>query len=231
VKKILQLSILGLFLFGFSLQAQADWQSDLEGQFDIVSTFDELQNWRGINDLHGYDHNKDHQPKKLDGSPSIWDMYDDWSYLDPDRDWIGEHGGNLVWRGTGKSLRMDLNPDDNKLRKGPSRFGLYYGSNTPNVADGYATSGLANSGYNELYLFYMVKLPANMFPTETGDIWPTEYKWWGYHKFATISTAFTDINHINGASDPRGTGCRWEYGCGFYLMLLNNAGVDVQGNI
>jgi hypothetical protein len=124
---------------------------------------------------------------------------------------------------------MDLNPDDYALRKGPSRFGLYYGSNEVNKADGYATSGLANSGYNELYLFYMVKLPNNMFPTEGGGIWPDKYKYWSYHKFATISTAFTDIDHINGVADREGTGCRWEYGCGFYLMGLKTCGSKCSG--
>jgi len=200
------------------------WQGDLEAHFDIVSTFDELQSWRGINNLRGYDHNQSHQPKKINGSPSIWNFYDEWSSENPNVNWIDNHGAAKVWRGVGKSLRMDLLPDHRGL-VGPQRFGLYFGSSQSGVADGYAAHGLANSGYNEMYVFYMVKMPNNMFPTMHGGIWPNdEYKWWSYHKFATFCTSFTDPNHINGAASPEGTGCRWEYGCSDYLLGFSQCG-------
>ena len=195
------------------------WQDDLEAKFDIVETFDQLQDWRGRDNLRGYDVNKEKMPVKLDGSASMWDVYDDWSNANPAADWIKNHGSGNTWNGSGKSLRMDLSQDVNAGKLGPSRFGLYFGSDTPGVANAYATSGLSNSGYNDIYYFFMVKFPSNAFPTENGDIWPNDtYKWWGYHKFTTMSTAFTDIEHINGAAGREDTGCRWEYGCGFYLM-------------
>ncbi len=217
------LLILAVFaFFGTTFQVKADWQQTLGSQFDIVETFDQLQDWRGINNLRGYDTDKSHMPVKIDGTPSMWDVYDEWFFTDTNTDWIANHGAENVWKGHGKSLRMHLGSSSSvsdSIPRGPSRFGLYFGSDTPGQANAYATSGLANSGYNDVYVFYMIKMSPKIFPTINGGLWPNDgYKWWGYHKFFTIGTAFTNVDHINGASDRRGTGCRYEYGCSDYLL-------------
>ena len=46
----------------------ATWQETLEQTFDIVETFDELQDWKGST-LNGQDYLKENQVKKSDGSP------------------------------------------------------------------------------------------------------------------------------------------------------------------
>lgn len=196
------------------------WQETLEQQFDIVETFDQLQDWRGVSGLRGYDYDKNNMPKKLDGSASIWDFYDDWSYADPAEDWIKFHGADKVWRGSGKSLHIQLDGSSTEPLVGPSRFGLYFGSGTPGQVDGYATSGLASSGYKNIYYFYMVKISKNMFPTLSGGLWPEDgYKWWSYHKFATMSAGFLDVDSPAGAG-----GCRVEYGCSYVLTELKLCG-------
>ncbi len=215
--------ILGLFCI--ALPTQADWQSDLEGQFDIVETFDNLQDWRGQDNQKGADYNKAHMPTRLDGSASMWDFYDEWfDGVDSDVDWIKNYPGNVWHTPTGKSLQIHLAPTSGAAAsdpspRGPSKFGMYLGSDTANVANGYSTSGLANSGYNDVHYFYMIKMNTKTFPTTSGNIWPTDdYAYWAYHKFATMGTAFTDAHHINGAIDTEGTGCRWEYGCSDFLL-------------
>jgi hypothetical protein len=164
-------------------------------------------------------------PTKLDGSASMWDFYDEWfDGADPNTDWIKNYPGNVWHTPAGKSLQIHLAPTNgaassDPLPRGPSKFGMYLGSDVSGVANAYATSGLANSGYNDVYYFYMIKMNPKTFPTTNGNIWPTDdYAYWAYHKFATFGTAFTDAHHINGAIDSEGTGCRWEYGCSDYLL-------------
>ncbi len=168
----------------------ADWQSNLEAQFDIVETFDNLQNWRGVNGLHGSDYNKSHTPVKLDNSPSMWDFYDEWTYEDPAEDWIKFHGTDKVWRGTGKSLALDLSQNSNHIPAGPSRFGLYFGSATDDIADAYSTSGTKDSGYNNIYMFWMIKMPHNHFPRNDNG----EPVYYGYYKLFALCAGFIDAN-------------------------------------
>jgi hypothetical protein len=136
----------GVVIFiSFFQTVNADWQEDLETQFDIVETFDGLQDWRGVNDLYGYDTNKSHMPKKIDGSNFIWDFHDEWFYVDNNVDWIKFHGVDKVRQGVGKSLRMHLGKTGSASTsdpnpRGSSHSGLYFGSDTPNQADGYAPS-------------------------------------------------------------------------------------------
>ncbi|EKD58455.1 MAG: hypothetical protein ACD_56C00119G0002 [uncultured bacterium] len=70
-----------LFLFAIfvtlSNSTQADWQQELETNFDIVETFDNLQDWSAnglfpssATDVRAYDPSL--LPKKLDGSNSRW---------------------------------------------------------------------------------------------------------------------------------------------------------------
>lgn len=186
-----------ILILGFCLvvyPAFADWQSDLESNFEVVETFDQLDDWRGANSINGYDFIQSNMPVKTVGSSvSMWNFYSDWTSGDSSTDWIKNHGTANVWQGTGKSLIMDLTQNAT-TPVGPSRLGVYFGSSSEDTVDEYASTGLGNSGLKEIYYFYMVKLPNNMFPTDPGtDIWPNEdYKWWSYHKFAVMSAGFID---------------------------------------
>jgi len=166
-------------ILALPVQAVADWQSDLEGAgFDIVETFDQLNDWSGTSTGVGYYFNN-LPTKSADNSASIWNMYYYQSSTDSTYDWIANHGAANVWQGTGKSLRLDLSQQGTVDHKGPSRFGLYF-----TLGDGYATSGTIDSGYDDIYIFYMVKMPYNHFPyrDESGNF--TGY--WSYYKFNTL---------------------------------------------
>ncbi len=190
-----------IFCLSPSLALSQTWQEILERQFDIVETFDQLQDWRG-RVIRGYDYDKNNMPKKLDGSDSMWDLYDYWSFAATETDWIKDHGPDKVWRGTGKSLMLDLSQNAAAPRKGPSRFGLYFGSSQDGVADAYATSGTKDSGYTDFYYFYMVKFPSNHFPRDASG----QFVYYGYYKFNTYDCGF-----IN-ASTPFNPAARVEYG-------------------
>lgn len=74
-KKYIKLKIFSLIvplsLFCVAKSSSADWQSDLEGQFDIVETFDQLQDWNGMKTEASY--GLQDRPKLLDGSYStLW---------------------------------------------------------------------------------------------------------------------------------------------------------------
>jgi len=96
--------VMMLMLFITPVFAQQTWQQRLEQNFDIVETFDPLQDWSGGTDYH-YDAGT--MPKKADGSPSIWTYYtNDVPAVDS---WIKDHGTNYNWGGNGKSLCINYN--------------------------------------------------------------------------------------------------------------------------
>ncbi len=127
------------------------WQETLENPFDIVETFDNLQEWTGSNVY--YSHDPAEMPKELDGSPSNWDLfsYQPGSPPSPVGPWIGDHGPEYTWGGNGKSLVIDYHKP---AGYGPSRLGMYVGDGTP------------DSGYKKIYVFFMVKFHSGFFPLE-----------------------------------------------------------------
>ena len=158
---------------------------NVEWGFDFVETFDNLRDWLPSNPGNGNVTDQSKMPKRSDGSDSAWTYYSFWGNSDGSK-WIDNFGTDNVWQGTGKSARIDLGNT-----KGPSRFGLYYGD------------GSADSGYTEVYIFYMVRIPMNIFPTSctsdcynsyaggTGRYSQSEYDRYGYHaweawKFNTV---------------------------------------------
>jgi len=154
-KRTTQLLIIGIVYLLLINQAQADWQSDLEIQFDIVETFDQLQDWHGdgANGAYEIERYPDDFPKKLDGSPSMWKWYSYYQDQPVLGEWIGNHGTGNAWQGT-KSLRMNISHRD---KNGPSRLGTYFGD------------GTRESGYSSVYVFYMVKIHKNQWPTSIVD--------------------------------------------------------------
>jgi len=183
-------------VLGFQKNANAQtWQETLEPHFDIVETFDNLQDWHGTHAGGEYNdyYNPEDMPKYLDGSDSRWCMYSNWGDFDPDElDWIGDFGTGTHMGQTGKSAITDISNT-----RGPSRLGLCFGN------------GSCNSGYSDLHIFYMVKISRKQWPTrcelngedvscsgtygstgiyEEGEPWA----WIGGWKFNTLGTGFND---------------------------------------
>ncbi len=155
---------------------------NVEWDFDFVETFDGLQDWVRTEGRVGNVDDVSKMPKLLDGNDSAWGYYSMWgdSRMPPDN-WIGSFGDNRVWRGT-KSAAIDIG----ESAAGPSRLGFYMGE-----------------GYDEFYLFFMVNIPKNEFPTScvtsegvpsscqaaaTGVYTPdTPYAWYSSWKFTTFN--------------------------------------------
>jgi len=158
--------LLTLLLLAIPKQAQATWQETLEGYFDIVDTFDELQDWTGSkrSTVDGYSYDPNDIPKKLDGSASNWDLYAYWSTNEPTDNWIGYHGAEYTWGGKGKSLVLQ-HPDPydterNAVKIYPDRMGMYLGTGSP------------KSGYKKLHIFFMVKFHQGYFPMTSDTDFP-----------------------------------------------------------
>ncbi len=157
---------------------------NVDWDFDFVETFDGLQDWVRTEGSIGNTEDVSKMPKLLNGSDSAWGYYSMWGddRIPPDN-WIGSHDyeHNLVWRGT-KSVAIDIGDS----AYGPSRFGLYMGE-----------------GYDEFYLFFMVNIPKNEFPTSciTAEGAPSScqasaigvytpnktYAWYSSWKFTTFN--------------------------------------------
>jgi hypothetical protein len=150
---------------------------NIEWDFDFVETFDGLDDWVRTEGRIGNTDDVSKMPKLLNGSDSAWGYYSMWgdSRLPPDN-WIGAFGDNRVWRGS-KSVAIDIG----ETAAGPSRLGFFMGD-----------------GYDEFYLFFMVNIPKNEFPTSclggscqagaTGVYTPGEdYTWYSSWKFTTFN--------------------------------------------
>ncbi|HBO16745.1 MAG: hypothetical protein UR69_C0001G0290 [Candidatus Moranbacteria bacterium GW2011_GWE2_35_2-] len=150
-----------IFIFGMfvanNAQAQV-WQETLESNFDIAESFDQLEDWKGLWANGGIGNIVGEIPKYLDGTNSLWNYYSDWCPEDPATNWIDDFGeGNRIGD-SGKSLIIDMGcGGENGEVKGPSRFGMYFGN------------GTKESGYEDISLFFMTKLPKNMWPTHCID--------------------------------------------------------------
>ena len=113
-------------------------------------------------------------PKLENGDNSAWNYFSAWDDEIPSQNWIGAHGDNRVWRGS-KSLCIDIGGS-----KGPSRFGL-----------------MMEDGYEDFYLFFMVNIPKNEWPTsceggscQNGSMGTytkgENYIWWSSWKFGNF---------------------------------------------
>lgn len=168
------LTIITILLLS-SISYSQTWQSQLEQHFDIVETFDQLQDWHttlGGSPLGDVVTISD-MPKKLNGSPSIWEYYSYWGSVPGSQRpaWIKFHGTDKVWKATGKSVCIDYGGSGN----GPSRFAFSIG-NSP------------DAGYDECYLFYLIRVNKEFFPRNG-----TTFKWFGYFKTLQIDAGFRDV--------------------------------------
>lgn len=150
--RIAGLILSGALLATPSLVSAFGPQSSTKAQewgFDFVEEFDGLRDWNqsalGRIGNQYEDDNLARMPKLANGSTSAWGFFSSWDIDVSTHPWIGSaSGGRQVWRGT-KSAAIDLGDTGN----GPSRLGLHFGGD----------------GYKDFSLFYMVWIPANMFPT------------------------------------------------------------------
>ena len=180
--------------------ARADWEATLKSHFDIVDTFANDQDFTGTLSNPG-DVYTGSMPVKTGGAASIWNYYSVWGTL-PVSNWIANHGSdsigynqlsNGVPSSTGKSMVIDL-----FNTKGPSRMGAYFG-----------TPGNGSSGYSDIYVFFRIKAPPNLWPTscaggdctaappaDTGTYTAGQpYAYLGSWKFFNMATGWIDSRH------------------------------------
>ncbi|WP_092385489.1 hypothetical protein [Halopseudomonas salegens] len=131
---------------------QSSNKAELWG-FDFVEEFDGLEDWDQSECIwyHNQCGNRyddrfpELMPQLADGGKGPWGYFSVWNTNASAEPWIGPASGDRqVWRGT-KSATIDIG----KSNRGPSRLGLYF----------------ANGGYRDFRVFYMVWIPANMYPT------------------------------------------------------------------
>lgn len=200
------LSAFFLTVFVCGISWAGTWQEQLEENFDIAETFNGLQDWYGtkyspddsIKEIFS-DNHPDDFPKKVDGTPSVWGYYS--KANDPsggEKYWIGNFGKETYFGAEGKSAVIDLS----NIR-GPSRLGTYFGN------------GESNSGYEEIYIFYMIKVTSNQWPTQCekdgkpykcqGDVplgiyeHGQDYAFWASWKFNSIGSGFNSPRNWNGS--------------------------------
>ncbi len=180
----------------------SEWQQSLEQKFDVVETFDDIDDWlvhSGTGDVY-IELNPGDFPTKNNGTaPSMWCYYSRWSdTLSPAGQlWIGDFGAGTRWGSGGKSAVIDLSNTE-----GPSRIGVYFGD------------GSDDSGYSEIYVFYMTKISASQWPTQcvkdgadvgcmsAGGTGVYEagknYSYWSGWKFSDIGTGWNSCQKWNG---------------------------------
>jgi hypothetical protein len=193
------------FLLFFLLPAHADWESDLNSHFDIVETFDNLQDWFGSDSDMGDISNPAAMPRKSDGAQSIFNYYSDWISGSNGSKWIGDFGAGTKITTIGKSLRMSVKGGD----YGPSRMGGYFGD------------GKASSGYKNLYFFYRAYFPVGYFPSALI-----------YEKLLNLGHGFTASLAWNGLSgfdcNNDGESCRMPYGISSFVPQAEWSGPEFR---
>jgi len=208
------------------IPANADntsWQLALEQHFDIVETFDQLQDWNPAYS-RGTITDQNKMPKKIDGTLSIWKGYSYWPTVASPSAWIKNHGTSNVWSGTGKSLILDMDQNDTNANLGPSRLKTYFGGPTADSISPYSSAGIEESGYRgDVYIFEMIKLPTNIFPAqEISNSYGTRNKYYSYFKFHVLATGKTNISDCTeGRPD-----C--EYGASNIHTMLTNSNSGYQ---
>ena len=224
--KKITLFLISAFFFFFANQVQADWQGDLEAQFDIVSTFDELQDWHGTRaggDVTYETNHPEDLPQLKTGGKGIWGMYSQY-YDGPSQvkeEWIGNHHGE-VWSGT-KSAAINYGSlycasEDHDAEKGygPGRLGMYIGDGTP------------TSGYRKIHVFFMMKFPMGYWTLKDQSEWADqnirEYKYPPIVKMFDCVTGFDSVeNYHEHSCQPN---ISHEYGTNFSIFNTGGGGAS-----
>lgn len=168
-----------------------EWQALLEERFDVVSTFDDLNDWgptvtsRYV-DIQRY---PEAFPRKtIGGGTSIWQFYSDGEKdIKSHEHSIKSHAPENLWRGEGKSMSIDYRNGEDGISYGPSRMGFKLPAKPEKGWKGNSPS----DGYDEVYVFYMTKWFSDFFKHDaSGSI--------TYHRFLKtlyISSGFKTVRH------------------------------------
>lgn len=174
--------------------ALADWQSDLEAQFDYVETFDDNTGaWKGdattaskvtsattdpctlINDASQF--------SEFSGNSIEWSFYYLPNTLVGSDNWIDDFGTDYRWTSGNagnatnhRSFRIDYGPTY-RGQRGASEIGFKVGT-------------APSDGYSEVYMFFMQKYPSNTFIVDSSG----NLEWHGFQKEVVISAGFKDVN-------------------------------------
>ncbi|UFS69144.1 Ig-like domain-containing protein [Geomonas sp. RF6] len=301
--------VAGLALLFASTEGKAaTWQETLDSKFDIVDTFDELQDWTPGGQWYSGAGcatcpSNSSLPKKIDGSKSIWQLWntkglsfqftpgsgtfaigdvvtggtsgatatvrrvwnlDGKSYIQITYDntargtskfvagerissgsktgtnlqWplmIGNHGAAYTWRGTGKSLVLDIGDNDNLKATDPTMAGL--GVQRLGTYFGDGTNG--KSGYKKVYVFFMMKVSPTFFNKclDPG----TTCVAGGYDatkviKAFDLCSGFTGVSEWGTAADRALVDASWayrvpEYGMNYSLFNFIGGGLSNPQNL
>lgn len=194
--------------------ADINWQGLLEEHFDVVSTFDDLEDWGRTVDttycnIQSY---PDAFPKKKDGSPSIWQYY---THGNRDNSWIKNHGAENVWRGVGKSMAMDYGYGVDGVGYGPSRMGFRLPKNT---VKGWKGDDPADGYHDEVHLFFMTRWFADFF-RRVGNDFETHL----FLKTLDISAGFRTVYNWGTQEE-----FDWVENAGGYPQGLHEYGLNAQ---
>lgn len=289
MKKTIKFSmyLTGLFalLLNIAVAHAETWQQTLKSKFDIVDTFDELQDWDG-NQRVDYTYGTTYAPKKLDGTASMWTYFTPsqkaLEYTSPSGlfvkgdiitgnvsgatgvverlvtengktylqlkspftktftvdeiirnqvgvsakfialpKWIGNHGADYVWGGTGKSLIINYND----FSGGIAGFG------TPRLGTFWGDGVTGKSGYKKAHLFMMVKFRPGFFAKNADGT----YKYIGVLKFFDMCSGFTAVNTWGTSAElaiSNGTPqVNSEYGANFTVFNIDGGGSSYLNRI
>lgn len=167
--------------------------------FDIVETFDNLQDWVGAK-RGGYSMDPADLPKTLDGGQSNWTSYSCFNPTDPPEgwSWIGNHGEGFSYSSQ-KSLCVRYNVPHGT---GPDRMAMIvYPKEQENVTPAYR-------GYKVIHVFFMVRFHPGFFQGTPAQDEP-KYLYCPVMKFLDITPGFRDSNNW-GTVEEQQTACDQE---------------------
>ena len=183
----------------FSTIVNADWQTTLNANFDNVDTFDGLTDWKPARPLvsafiQDYPSDFSAFTSRTDGG-MVWQMYQVYTMDDfPNNQYaIKDHGSGNRWvEGAAanatnhKSLCVDYQCYYQNQTLGTQRIAWQYG---------YPSNQGPNIGYDEMYFFYMQKLPWGFYNTDGANVFP-------YHNFIKFSFVGTGFNTVGSWGTP-----------------------------
>jgi len=301
MKKHLKLMIalaLALLLHGVDGKA-ATWQETLQSKFDIVDTFDEIQDWTPGGQWYSSAGcatcaSNSTLPKNINGTKSIWGLWNNkglsfeytpasgtfvigdvitggtsgttatvrrvwnldgkWyiqltntnavqgtskfvagervssgSKTGTNLQWplfIADQGAANTWKGTGKSLVMDIGDNDNTKALDPTMAGL----GAQRMATFFGDGATGKSGYKKVYAFFMIKVSPTFFKQTSGS-----YDAVSVVKLFDFDSGFTTVSKWGTSSEAAQVSSTDniinEYGLNFSIFNFGGGGLSYPHNL
>lgn len=208
----------------YSLAFAESWQSTLELNFDIVETFDSMDDWRATNSptcsWSIFTNNVPGDPysRGINWGAYAWKS----TIIEADREWTITNHGSAFQVGS-KSLMVGVE-GSKPAEKCYTPSNNYTGHQSVGAFKGYfGTPGdkTGNTGYSEVYIFMRYYLPSNSYPTAEEDLANEIFKYVDGQEYQM----------------DRGVGCKKiNIGLGFtgahsYHDPISNAIVRAEGKI